>query len=119
MPLYEYECKKCGKVFTFLVGMIADNTDPQCPACKSKRLTKLISRVSHLRGEEASLDRMADMAERMDPDDPKAMMDFARRMGKDMGDEMGEDMGDEFEAMLEEEMHGGGEGGGMGDETIY
>lgn len=119
MPLYEYDCNKCGKEFTFLTGVIADNTDPRCPACGSKRLTKLISRVSHLRGEEASLDRMADLAERMDPDDPKAMMDFARRMGKDIGSETGEDMGDEFEAMLEDEMRGEGEGGGMKDETIY
>ena len=118
MPLYEYECRKCGKEFTFLVGVIAENTDPRCPHCRSKRLTKLISRVSRVRGEEEALDRLTDMAEHLDLDDPKAVRDPTRKMGKELGGEMGEDLGDEFEEMFEEEM-GGDRGGAAKDETIY
>lgn len=40
MPLFEYECKKCGHQFEQL---IMGSTTPVCPSCQSKKLEKLLS----------------------------------------------------------------------------
>ena len=40
MPLFEYECRDCGKPFEAFVT--ADRA-PECPACHGHDLTKLLS----------------------------------------------------------------------------
>ena len=48
MPIYEYQCSKCGTLELF--QRITDDPLVRCPTCRSK-LTKLISRSSfHLKG---------------------------------------------------------------------
>ena len=45
MPVYEYECKKCGKKFELYLVSIPDKSPrPDCPKCKSKKVDRLISR---------------------------------------------------------------------------
>lgn len=47
MPIYEYECKKCGEVTELLVGVgAAGKKKPACGACGSKRLERLFSAAS-------------------------------------------------------------------------
>ncbi len=41
MPLYEYQCEDCSKIFEFFKQ--ADNDTPVCPNCGSKKLKKLLS----------------------------------------------------------------------------
>ena len=41
MPIYEYQCKKCGHHFEFLV--LPASPVPECPECRHKKLDKLIS----------------------------------------------------------------------------
>ena len=41
MPIFEYECQKCGHHFEFLV--IPSSPAPECPKCQHTRLNKLIS----------------------------------------------------------------------------
>jgi len=41
MPIYEYQCKGCGKQFEYLV--LPSSSDPECPSCHKKDLQKLIS----------------------------------------------------------------------------
>lgn len=49
MPIYEYECIKCGKIKE-AVQKISDNPLTVCPHCSGK-LQKLISQTSfHLKG---------------------------------------------------------------------
>ncbi len=45
MPIYEYECKKCGHEFEREQRM-ADPPVKTCPECKGRKVTKLISRSS-------------------------------------------------------------------------
>ena len=45
MPIYEYECKKCGHEFEREQRM-ADAPVKTCPECKGRKVTKLISRSS-------------------------------------------------------------------------
>jgi len=45
MPVYEYECEKCGHDFE-REQRISDPPVKTCPACRSRRVRKLISRSS-------------------------------------------------------------------------
>lgn len=101
MPIYEYRCLGCKRVFSFLVGVVADSGDPVCPKCGGKDLRKLISRVARIRSQEAVLEDLADPGQIGDPEDPRDMARWAKKMGKTLGDEAGEDLGDELDAMLE------------------
>ena len=45
MPIYEYECDKCGHAFE-REQSISDPPVKTCPECRSRKVTKLISRSS-------------------------------------------------------------------------
>ena len=45
MPIYEYECDKCGHAFE-REQAITEPPVKTCPACRSRRVTKLISRTA-------------------------------------------------------------------------
>jgi putative FmdB family regulatory protein len=42
VPLFEYECRKCGHLFEALV---IGSRQPVCPKCKSEELEKKVSTV--------------------------------------------------------------------------
>ena len=44
MPIYEYRCNACGKINEFLEGVTQDKTERACQYCKSKSLTKILSK---------------------------------------------------------------------------
>jgi putative FmdB family regulatory protein len=46
MPIYEYACKPCGKVFEELILRKADEAAVACPVCKSKRAARVMSRTA-------------------------------------------------------------------------
>ena len=41
MPLLELKCRSCGKAFEYLKSGTADI--PECPACQSQEVTRLLS----------------------------------------------------------------------------
>ena len=43
MPVYEYECAKCGRASSFLVRSIQAHRAPACPKCAHKKMTRLFS----------------------------------------------------------------------------
>lgn len=105
MPIFEYDCLACRKRFSALVGVVADATPPVCPRCGGADLKKRVSRFARVRSEDDAIDAIADAADNMDMDDPRAM----RRLMKDMASEMSEDLDpDEFEQAMEEEASGSG-----------
>ncbi len=50
MPIYEYLCEHCHRVYSFMHGTMAGATAPACPRCGSLGLTRQISRFAFVRG---------------------------------------------------------------------
>jgi putative FmdB family regulatory protein len=46
MPLYEYQCRACGKSFEMLRRMQDADKDLQCPDCESDEIERLLSTFS-------------------------------------------------------------------------
>jgi putative FmdB family regulatory protein len=42
MPIYEYKCKKCGKLFEHLARTLSEAA-PKCPSCGAPRPEKQLS----------------------------------------------------------------------------
>ena len=101
MPIYEYRCEACGKISEFLLMRIDEKFTPECKRCKSKKMSRVLSRVRVLRSEESRMEGLADPSKwgDLDENDPKSMAKWMKRMGK----ELGEDVGD-VDHMMEEAM---------------
>src|SRR6476659_916558 len=50
MPIYEFACPKCRRIFNFLSKRINPERLPVCPKCGNKKLEKQISRFAMTRG---------------------------------------------------------------------
>ncbi|OEU49031.1 MAG: hypothetical protein BA861_04915, partial [Desulfobacterales bacterium S3730MH5] len=108
MPIYEYRCDKCRKIFSHLV-LNLNNFEPKCKHCGSGSVTKLISRVNVRLSEETKLEKLADpsMMAGFDENDPKSMAKWMKKMGGLAGDDLGED----FDQMVDEAMEEAASGG--------
>lgn len=101
MPVFEFQCVKCGKKCSLLVGMTAEPDEEVCPHCGSVEMNRLISRFRQGRNEDARVDEMADRLDSMvDPDSGSAMRGMVREMGRAIDD----DLSDEMEEMFEFDM---------------
>lgn len=43
MPIYDYKCLVCGKVFELLTSCFGDSKTPACPDCGNRDLERMIS----------------------------------------------------------------------------
>jgi putative FmdB family regulatory protein len=46
MPIYEYECKKCGKIFEVYQRLSDKAEDIKCPICGAEKPVKRVSSFS-------------------------------------------------------------------------
>ncbi len=65
VPVYEYRCNQCKRMFSALIGMVAEPDEDKCPHCESTSTVKLISRFSRFRSEDDRVDDLADRLEGM------------------------------------------------------
>ena len=87
MPIYEFACPKCRKIFNFLSKRINPDGRPVCPQCGNQRLTKQVSRFAMTRnlaepaakpgGDDAGGPPMPDLD---DPRVARAMAEMEREM---------------------------------------
>jgi len=49
MPIYEYACTPCGKVFEELVIRKSDEAEIACPSCSSPHVSRVMSRPAAAR----------------------------------------------------------------------
>jgi len=105
MPIYEYRCDDCGKISEFLLIKSEGTFIPQCKGCKSKKMSRVLSRVRVVRSEESRMESLADPSKwgGLDEKDPKSMARWMKRMGKKMGEDMGEDVDQMVDEAMEEE----------------
>ena len=86
MPIYEFACPKCRRIFSFLSKRVNPDRLPVCPKCGNKKLSKQISRFAMTRGLKepaAKLETVGDEPPMPDLDDPRverAMMEMERDM---------------------------------------
>ena len=105
MPIYEYRCGNCGKISEFLLIKTDETSIPQCKRCKSKKMSRVLSKVRVIRSEESRMESLADPSKwgDLDEKDPKTMARWMKKMGKELGEDMGEDVDQMVEKAMEEE----------------
>ena len=109
MPIYEYRCDHCGKISEFLLMRTDETLVPQCKRCKSKKMTRVLSKVRVIRSEESRMESLADPSKwgDLDEKDPKSMAKMMKRLGKEFGEELGEDADRMVDEAMDEEMTSG------------
>ena len=106
MPIYEYRCDDCGRISEFLVIKSDEIFTPQCKRCKSKKMSRVLSRVRVVRSEESRMEGLADPSKwgDLDEKDPKSMAKWMKKMGKEFGEDLGEDVDGMVDEAMEAEM---------------
>ncbi len=112
MPIYEYRCDHCGKISEFLLMRTDETFVPQCKRCKSKKMTRVLSKVRVIRSEESRMESLADPSKwgDLDEKDPKSMAKMMKRLGKEFGEELGEDADQMVDEALDEQFDSGPKG---------
>jgi len=98
MPIFEFYCPDCHRIFSFLSRRAASSKVPPCPRCGKSRLVRQVSRFAVSRGrsdgtaddeapeglDETRLEQaMASLAgemDKLDQDDPRQMAGLMRRL---------------------------------------
>jgi putative FmdB family regulatory protein len=100
MPIYEYQCRQCGRKMSFLVLSPA-SFQPACKRCKSTEVDQLFSRFASPKSEEKRMESLADTASfaGLDENDPASVARWMKKMGKEMGEDF---EGEDIEQLAEE-----------------
>ncbi len=87
MPIYEFACPKCRRIFSFLSKRVQPDHLPACPKCGNKKLRKEVSRFALSKGLKDAASGAGGVDEGGPPmpdlDDPRierAMMEMERDM---------------------------------------
>ena len=85
MPIYEFACPKCRRIFSFLSKRVNPDRLPVCPKCGNRKMSKQVSRfaMTRKRAEPAGTGPESGEPPMPDTDDPRverAMMELEREM---------------------------------------
>jgi putative FmdB family regulatory protein len=83
MPIYEFACPKCRKIFSFLSKRLNPGRLPVCPQCGNKKMEKQISRFAMTHGTTEPTSEGGGDEGAPDPDDPRVARAMAE-MERDM-----------------------------------
>ena len=104
MPIFEYECGRCGSVSSHVVLGSEKSSPRNCPNCDSKRLRRVMSAFSVVESESSRLQNF----DTSKPRDESFYRD-SRNVGlwaKKRAKQMGVDLGPKFEATVEKARSG-------------
>jgi putative FmdB family regulatory protein len=88
MPTYDYICNNCDQRFdVFLTFSEYGKKTVTCAHCKSKNVRRRMTKVRIAKSEDSHMESMADDFTGFD-EDPKAIGQMMRKMGKQMGEEL-------------------------------
>jgi putative FmdB family regulatory protein len=91
MPTYDFICNNCNQRFDiFLTYAEYGKKTVTCAHCGSKDVRRRMTKVRVAKSEDSRMDSMADDFSGFEglENDPKAMGQMMRKMGKQMGEEM-------------------------------
>lgn len=85
MPIYEFACPKCRRIFSFLSKRVNPDRLPVCPKCGNKNMSKQVSRFAMTKGlkESAAASDTGGDEPMPDFDDPRVARAMAE-MERDM-----------------------------------
>lgn len=116
MPIYQYLCHRCNRIYDFLSRTATPQRTPVCPRCGATDLAKQISRFAVVRAGRdddggvdgpddlggpdvlddprtaAEMDRLMAEADTLDDSDPRALGRFMRRMTELAGEPLTPDL---------------------------
>ena len=99
MPIYEYRCNRCNKIFSHLLLCSREISEVKCKFCRSKDLTKLLSSFSIHQTEESRMKGL-DTSKRPSDDFYKDSRNVGLRTKKRMR-ELGVDLGPKLDEIVE------------------
>jgi len=115
MPIYEFYCEECNTLFNFFSKIINTTKKPKCPKCKTKTLSRQISRVAFTgRAKEAgdlddlpfdgsqmerAMQMLASEADKINEDDPKQAANLMRKLSDMTGIKLGNGMDEALRRM--------------------
>src|SRR5437899_5061925 len=75
MPIYEFACPKCRRIFNFLSKRLNPDRLPTCPRCGNKKMAKQMSRFAMTKGLKEPAAKSDDSGDEPMPDmdDPRVM----------------------------------------------
>jgi len=91
MPTYDFICNTCNQRFdVFLTFAEYGKRTVKCTHCNSKNVRRRMTKVRIAKSDESRMMSMADDFSGFEglEDDPKAMGQMMRKMGKEMGEEL-------------------------------
>lgn len=91
MPTYDFICIACQQRFDVFMTFSEYGKKPvQCAHCGSKNVRRRMTKVRIAKSEESRFESMADDFSGIEglEDDPKALGQMMRKMGKEMGEEL-------------------------------
>ncbi len=100
MPTYDFICNTCNQRFDVFMTFSEYGKKPvSCTHCKSKNVRRRMTRVRIAKSDDSRMDNMADGFSGLEglEDDPRAMGQMMRKMGK----QMGEDLPPEFNEVVD------------------
>ena len=100
MPTYDFTCNDCNERFeVFLTFAEYGKKKVSCAHCNSKNVRRRMTKVRIAKSEDSRMESMADDFSGIEglEDDPKAMGQMMRKMGK----QMGEDLPPEFDDVVD------------------
>jgi putative FmdB family regulatory protein len=106
MPIYEYRCRECSQVSSFVLLRADEPFTPRCRHCRGSSLERLLSRVHVRLSEETRFERMGDLdLAGVDENNPASLARALKKMGPLMGDDFSPE---EVDQMVEEAASGQG-----------
>lgn len=123
MPIFEYLCPECNRIYSFLSMRLRPEREPVCPRCGSSRLTRVPSAFAvqstrkssaepssapgrsegdegaGLSSMEAEAMRMLEGMDEKDAEDPRVMSRMMRRLAEASGEKITPTMDEMFRRM--------------------
>lgn len=86
MPIFEYRCKSCKRIYESLIMSSRGEKDRSCPYCGSRKGERLVSAVSLVRSpSQKHRDRMQALS-KVDPAKPQEVARHLKKHGSFRGD---------------------------------